>query len=984
MRFVRTHIWVFVCLCLFTHTHHANANNLPESLSKEKTFEILYYEPLPPMALISREQNSPDPNQSAPSWNWSFEAFGKTFHVILQGNNRLIIKLPKNQREKIASTYALYRGNLHGNSDSWVRLTQIRGQWSGMIWDGEEIYIIDAMHVLAPSLQTTPSSKRNEHGIYRLSDTRDLGNASCGLGDPGVPNKPINDYKALLQELREFVPAQAEGASFNLNMAVVADVQFSQIQQNNFGTPADAAVIARMNVVDGIFSEQVGVQISLVEIRELAQNGSLTSTSASTLLNQFGEFTSSASFTHPGIAHLFTGRELNGSTIGIAFLSSLCSSRFGVGVNEIQSGGTAGALVVAHELGHNFGAPHDNQGGSACSSTPGTFLMNPSINGSDQFSQCSLDQIQPVVAAASCITVIDLTRTDVRVSIPMNPVTAPVGLPFNYTVEVQNTGTLTANNVNAVINVPTVLTINSATVNNQSCSVNGSGEVTCDLGNIPSGEDRIITLNLQGQSAGQLTVNAEITADNDQNSQNNNTQGTIDLIISGPTVRITSPADGSVLSNESAVAFVGDASDGEDGDLSNSIVWTSDIDGTLGTGSTVSATLSEGSHRITASATDQDGNTTTEVIMVTVIDGDIGTILFQSDFDTDSDGFTYIDDTFRSTNQPNFADGTHESDQGFSGGGLRVQLGGINNTDIFNMSGGWTRTFTVPSDGQVILAFRYRLTQTSEYESDELSEALLSVDGNLVGIDTNEFLAQIVGNGNGGTAQTTGWIPVGLSLGSLSAGEHTITIGGFNNKKTFNNESTEVMIDDVVVRHGAASPPPPPNKIVLQASFNNGAQGFVFRKDTFRNTNQPNFVSGSHQPNQGFTGGALEVLLGGINNANILNMSGGWRRYFTLPTARQVTVSFRYKLTQASNYENDEFSEMLLAIDDQLLNNGVLARVTGNGNGGADQTTGWVSASINVGMLSEGPHTILIGGFNNKKTFNDEVTQILIDDVVVR
>ena len=138
-----------------------------------------------------------------------------------------------------------------------------------------------------------------------------------------------------------------------------------------------------------------------------------------------------------------------------------------------------------------------------------------------------------------------------------------------------------------------------------------------------------------------------------------------------------------------------------------------------------------------------------------------------------------------------------------------------------------------------------------------------------------------------------------LTTGTLQPGNHTITIGGFNNKKTFNDEITQILIDDVVVRRTSTSPPPPPpNEIVLQASFNNGGQGFVFRTDNFRNTNQPSFASGIHQPNQGFTGGALEILLGGINDTDILNMSGGWRRFFRLTTAKPVTISLRYRLTQ--------------------------------------------------------------------------------------
>src|SRR5690606_32814230 len=57
--------------------------------------------------------------------------------------------------------------------------------------------------------------------------------------------------------------------------------------------------------------------------------------------------------------------------------------------------------------GHNFGAPHDNQGGAACVTTPGTFLMNPFTNGSQQFSQCNLDQIASVINARNCRSPID-------------------------------------------------------------------------------------------------------------------------------------------------------------------------------------------------------------------------------------------------------------------------------------------------------------------------------------------------------------------------------------------------------------------------------------------------------------------------------------------------------------------------------------------------------------------------------------------------
>jgi hypothetical protein len=61
-----------------------------------------------------------------------------------------------------------------------------------------------------------------------------------------------------------------------------------------------------------------------------------------------------------------------------------------------------GALVAAHELGHSFNSIHDGVPG-VCASTPQTYLMAPTINYSNQFSSCSLSQINTLVASASCL-----------------------------------------------------------------------------------------------------------------------------------------------------------------------------------------------------------------------------------------------------------------------------------------------------------------------------------------------------------------------------------------------------------------------------------------------------------------------------------------------------------------------------------------------------------------------------------------------------
>jgi hypothetical protein len=57
----------------------------------------------------------------------------------------------------------------------------------------------------------------------------------------------------------------------------------------------------------------------------------------------------------------------------------------------------------------------------------------------------------------------------------------------------------------------------------------------------------------------------------------------------------------------------------------------------------------------------------------------------------------------------------------------------------------------------------------------------------------------VSGNGNGGSAISTGWQQAQIPLGTLGAGTYTVTIGGFNNKKTDSSEQTTILIDEVIV-----------------------------------------------------------------------------------------------------------------------------------------------------------------------------------------
>jgi hypothetical protein len=173
--------------------------------------------------------------------------------------------------------------------------------------------------------------------------------------------------------------------------------------------------------------------------------------------------------------------------------------------------------------------------------------------------------------------------------------------------------------------------------------------------------------------------------------------------------------------------------------------------------------------------------------------------LLSANFDSSSDGFTYLDDVFRGTSQPGYADGAYQTDGGINGGGLQVILGGVDSEIVQDISGGWQTSFSLAASSSVTLTFWCKLIQSADYESEEISQVLVSVDGVLLGLPPNDFITQIFGNGNGGADETTGWQLVTIELGPLAAGSHTLVIGGYNNQKTYDNEFSVILIDEIVL-----------------------------------------------------------------------------------------------------------------------------------------------------------------------------------------
>jgi len=110
------------------------------------------------------------------------------------------------------------------------------------------------------------------------------------------------------------------------------------------------------------------------------------------------------------------------------------------------------------------------------------------------------------------------------------------------------------------------------------------------------------------------------TLDPDLNREGLVNAGAIALPFNNPpTVSLTAPAAGSSFNSGASVLFAGTANDVEDGNRTANLVWTSSIDGQIGTGGSFTRVLGAGTHTITATVADSGGKTAARSVSVTVL-----------------------------------------------------------------------------------------------------------------------------------------------------------------------------------------------------------------------------------------------------------------------------------------------------------------------------------------------------------------------------
>jgi hypothetical protein len=157
--------------------------------------------------------------------------------------------------------------------------------------------------------------------------------------------------------------------------------------------------------------------------------------------------------------------------------------------------------------------------------------MAPQINYSQQFSSCSLTQIDARIQTASCL--VPYEAPDVEVDLPATLVGAVANSTFTLSFIAHAIGDDPSNDVTASASLPANVSFQSATAAGGTCT-NAAGTVSCTLGNLLPQETRQIDLTLVGSTVGTSTAILSVASPNDFVSTNNTAQVSIQISAEAP------------------------------------------------------------------------------------------------------------------------------------------------------------------------------------------------------------------------------------------------------------------------------------------------------------------------------------------------------------------------------------------------------------------------------------------------------------------
>jgi hypothetical protein len=294
------------------------------------------------------------------------------------------------RRPAPAAEMRTYKGSVAGMPGAQARFSVDDSRFEGIILTRGEWYFFE------PLRNYTPDASMSELAVYRRSSIREDAIGICGTS-----------LAHRIGEAHEFAAmAATELAAGSYSADVATEADYDYVTWAGGSAAANTGILDIMNQVSGIYETDLGISLRVsYQHTWTTASDPYTSTAPSTMLEEFrSHWNSNFSSNTFDLAHMWTGRDMDGSTVGIAYLGVVCNMRsYSYGISQKYSSAPGKYVLSAHEIGHNFGASHTDQASpppTDCSNT----IMNSYVGTGTAFCQFSRTEISAHVAqSSSCL-----------------------------------------------------------------------------------------------------------------------------------------------------------------------------------------------------------------------------------------------------------------------------------------------------------------------------------------------------------------------------------------------------------------------------------------------------------------------------------------------------------------------------------------------------------------------------------------------------
>ncbi|HEX8189180.1 MAG TPA: M12 family metallo-peptidase, partial [Pyrinomonadaceae bacterium] len=324
-----------------------------------------------------------------------------------------------------------WRGHVRGQEGTTVVRLYLDGQKvQGIIITPSETFFVE------PARDLSAAAGSQEFVFYEESSVKEVGGECVEATLAGkVASKAA---KAGATSAAAGTPGADEAFGPMPEARIAAEADFEFFQKNGSNKTATVNDITSIiTQVDGIYEHELGISLRLVDTHvwetsndpytltntnDTDANGNPIPDILSEFADKFDGVFFGAGLQPPAreLAHMFTGKNIAGTTIGIAYRGALCdipNASYGVSESRHADPTPLSAAervaLTAHEIGHNFGATHTGPSGNpedpaqqvpGCN-VPAGAIMQPAVSSSTGFCQFSRDQITSHVTGTggSCL-----------------------------------------------------------------------------------------------------------------------------------------------------------------------------------------------------------------------------------------------------------------------------------------------------------------------------------------------------------------------------------------------------------------------------------------------------------------------------------------------------------------------------------------------------------------------------------------------------